>query len=270
VPKNRFPLPKSERPVKALAFVGATLEPLRPALAVRPSADTDEPPSSSLTTFYLDSGAGQCLCSCSSAFVSMEACHLQVVGMAGRLTIYGQGTAIFLASLDGREFLLRIHNCLHSYGEFNLISVSQLKLVSGNSVNFSVHCPFVRFSRSQSERLDSLAPDFIEMALNIDDGLYSLSLEPVTPSDPRFSELPMYDVTLPGQFCPLNRSLSAVVENTTLAAIPVWTTEILSSSPTSGRVLVLNSGVDFDDELRIFSDQFLAPAAIRPSGTKTI
>jgi hypothetical protein len=73
----------------------------------------------------------------------MEGCHLQVVGVAGRLNIYGQGTAVFLTSLDGREFLLRIHNCLHSYGEFNLISVSQLKLVPGNSVDFSIQCPFV-------------------------------------------------------------------------------------------------------------------------------
>ncbi len=42
VPKNRFPLPKSERPRKALAFIGAALEPLRPALVGRPRTDTDE------------------------------------------------------------------------------------------------------------------------------------------------------------------------------------------------------------------------------------
>jgi hypothetical protein len=63
----------------------------------------------------------------------------------------------------------------------------------------------------------------------------------------------------------LNRSLSAIVDNATIAAFPVWTTEVLSSSPTSGRVLALNSAMDFDDELRIFSDQFLAPAAIPPA-----
>ncbi len=88
-------------------------------------------------------------------------------------------------------------------------------------MDFSVHCPFVRFTRSQSEHSESSVPDFIEINLNIDDGLYSLSLEPVTPSDPRFYELPVFDVTLPGEFSPLNRSLSAVVDNTTIAAFPV-------------------------------------------------
>ena len=123
VPKNRFPLPKKERPRKALAFHGCDSTTPRPAFlgVSRDEADEGMSTLSSFTTFYVDSGAGQCLCSCSSAFISMEACHLQVVGIAGRLTIHGQGTAIFLASVDGVEVLLRIHNCLHSFGEFNLI-----------------------------------------------------------------------------------------------------------------------------------------------------
>ncbi len=47
--------------------------------------------------------------------------------------------------------------------------------------------------------------------------------------------------------------------------VPVWTTEVLSSPPPSGRVLALNATLDFDDELQIFSDEFLAPAAIPPA-----
>ena len=210
VPKNRFPLPKSERPQKALAYLGTAGDLPRPVLAGRIRSETEED-FSAFTTFYLDSGAGQCLCSCSSAFISMQACHLQVVGVAGRLNIYGQGTAVFLISLDGQESLLRIHNCLHSYGEFNLISVSQLKLVAGNSVDFSVQSPGVKFSRSQSEQLNSPGPDFLEFALNIEDGLYSFLVEPISPSDPRFYELPVYNITLPGDFCPLNISLCASV-----------------------------------------------------------
>jgi hypothetical protein len=135
---------------------------------------------SDFTMFYVDSGAGQCLSSCSSAFATMEAFHLQVIGVAGRLTIHGQGTAMFLVCVDGEEAILRIHNCLHSFREFNLISVSQLNLVPGNSLNFSVTNPFVRFSRGQSKRSVGFDSDFIEIPLKMDDVLYSLAMEPVT------------------------------------------------------------------------------------------
>jgi len=121
VPKHRFPVPKSGRGGAARkALVSFAL----PILACQHSVGGDFPDSTGFTTFYVDSGAGQCLCSCSSAFHSMEACHLQVVGVAGRLSIHGLGTAVFLVSVDGNETLLRIHNCLHSFGEFNLLSVS--------------------------------------------------------------------------------------------------------------------------------------------------
>jgi hypothetical protein len=50
-----------------------------------------------------------------------------------------------------------------------------------------------------------------------------------------------------------------------VCGIPEWTTEVLSVSPPVGRVLALNSALDFDDELKVFSDQFLAPAAIPPA-----
>ncbi len=135
-------------------------------------------------------------------------------------------------------------------------------------MDFSIQNPFVLFTRDQSELWDSSVPDFVEISLDIDDGLYSLSLEPVTPSDPRFYDLPTYHVTPSGDFCPLNRSMSAGAEAASLVSgigVPVWTTEVLSSPPLLGRVLALNASLDFDDELRIFSDEFLAPAAIPPA-----
>ena len=53
--------------------------------------------------------------------------------------IYSIGTALFVA-LDGNghEVVLRIHNCLFSQGEFNLISVSQLCGKPENSVDLSL------------------------------------------------------------------------------------------------------------------------------------
>jgi hypothetical protein len=101
VPKNRFPLPKSESPRKALVCIGATKE---CALIGTPRLEVGESdePLSSFTIFYIDSGAGQCLCSCSSAFVSMEACHLQVVGVAGRLPIYLRSRNCGFSRIFGR------------------------------------------------------------------------------------------------------------------------------------------------------------------------
>jgi hypothetical protein len=215
-------------------------------------------------TFYVDSGAGQCLCSCSSAFLTMEACHFQVVGVAGRLTIHGQGTTIFLVSVEGNEAILRIHNCLHSFGEFNLISVSQLKLVPGNSLDFSVQNPFLHFSRGQTPSSDFGFPTNLAVPFFIDEGLYSVFFEPVTPSDPWYGELPIFDVTPSGAFSPMTQMLSAVPRRDGDPEFPIWTTEVLSIPPRKGRVIALPAAttMDFDEELKSFSDAFLAPAAI--------
>ena len=94
------------------------------------------------TLFYVDSGAGQCLCSCDGAFINMSPCEIEILGVAGSLQIYGIGTALFVAKDDSdREVVLRIHNCLFSRGEFNLISVSQLCGKPENRVDLSVVSP---------------------------------------------------------------------------------------------------------------------------------
>ncbi len=45
-------------------------------------------------TFFIDTGAGQCMCSCVDAFDELRACAIVVVGVAGSLPIHGIGTAI--------------------------------------------------------------------------------------------------------------------------------------------------------------------------------
>jgi hypothetical protein len=99
----------------------------------------------------------------------------------------------------------------------------------------------------------------------MDDGLYSLTLKPVTPSDPRYDDLPVFDVTPPGQFIPINQLLCAVPGTLDEVTSAVWITEVLSSLPAMGRVLALNSKLEFDEELLSFSDGFLAPTAIPPA-----
>jgi hypothetical protein len=82
--------------------------------------------------FFIDSGAGQCMCSCADAFSNLRSCAIVVVGVAGSLPIHSFGTASFIAvDSSGEQRIIRIHNCLLSQnlGEddnFNLISVSQV------------------------------------------------------------------------------------------------------------------------------------------------
>ncbi len=105
--------------------------------------------------------------------------------------------------------------------------------------------------------------------MEIDEGLYALSLEQITPNDPRFSSLPSYDVTLPGLFVPAALTLGAVSMRSNDGNVggetihPPWPTAVLS--PSTGRVLAMNATMYFDEELRVFNDGFLAPAAIPPS-----
>jgi len=102
---------------------------------------------------YVDSGAGQSMCSCSSAFVDMVPCEIEITGVGGSLQVYGCGTALFLADDEsGQPFLLQIHNCLYGQGHFNLLSVSQLCQNSNNSVDFTLGSPVLVFS-SRSKNL---------------------------------------------------------------------------------------------------------------------
>jgi hypothetical protein len=86
---------------------------------------------------YVDSGAGQSLCSSSTAFSSMTPCQVEITSIAGALQIYGCGTALFLFDGgSGHPALLRVHNCLYGHGQFNLLSVSQIIQKDGNKVDF--------------------------------------------------------------------------------------------------------------------------------------
>ena len=92
--------------------------------------------------FFVDSGAGQCMCSCMEAFSNLRSCAILVVGVSGSLPVHGIGTANFIVKDDyGIERIWSLHNCLlcHSkIGEetFNLISVSQVLRTGYAKVTF--------------------------------------------------------------------------------------------------------------------------------------
>ena len=93
--------------------------------------------------FYIDSGAGQCMCSCVDAFSNLQPCAIVVVGVAGSLPVHSFGTASFLAvDFSGEQRIIRIHNCLlcekEDNDEFNLISVSQVLKTTLSTVQFNI------------------------------------------------------------------------------------------------------------------------------------
>ncbi len=88
--------------------------------------------------FFMDSGAGQCMTSCSEAFHSLDACAVMIVGVGGSMPAHVIGTACFMGFSNGLEYILQIHNCLLCHGEdgFKLLSVSQILRDPANSVVF--------------------------------------------------------------------------------------------------------------------------------------
>ncbi len=156
---------------------------------------------SSRVTFFVDSGAGQCLRSVSDAFSDLQPCCIEVTGVSGCLPIYGFGTANFVASdHQGNQLILRIPNCLFGWCEFNLLSVSQLNQVRGNRLDFGLDSPaMVLMPSPGTHRLPARIP------LVLEDVLFTLHLEPLGEEDSRFETLRKYTITLKGNLCPAIR-----------------------------------------------------------------
>ncbi len=220
--------------------------------------------STTTSTFYVDSGAGQCLSSCSNAFLTLEPCHIEVVGIAGSLPIFGIGTAVFALTLKGgTEILVRIHNCLYSFGEFSLLSVSQMRTIRRNLLDLSLHAPRIRLHSSVEDNGDN-KKKFVDIPLEIDDGLYAIAMEPISSDDSRYLSSQIFDITPPGDYTPLNQKLGGH-DGGTKSTRQMWTTMVLTVPPPIGKILTLAGSLDFHSELASFSDRFLAPAALPPS-----
>ncbi len=124
--------------------------------------------------FYVDSGAGQFLSSCSTVFMTLEPCTLEVVGVAGSLPIFGRGTAVFVLTLpDDDAVLVRIYNCLYSFGEFNLLSVSQMQTIKSNTLDLSLVSHGVRLYGEPAPLDQSVGKPYrkyVDVPFPIDDG----------------------------------------------------------------------------------------------------
>ncbi len=99
VPASRVPTPAKRREKKRglVAFLRL------------PRSSTEDAPVRCLVsgpsdwnrvTFFIDSGAGQCLCCSSSSFSDMSPCYVVVTGVSGSLQVHDCGTALFIARDD--------------------------------------------------------------------------------------------------------------------------------------------------------------------------
>jgi hypothetical protein len=152
-------------------------------------------PSSLSLLFHVDSGAGQSLCCCEDAFVSLRSCAIEVVGVSGSLPIYGAGTAAFTVTDSvGQLATVLVHNCLLSPGgSFNLLSVSQLQHSRQNSVDFNPESPHLRLQSSAG---------LCHVPLTMTDGLYSVPMASLSVNDERYLTQPIFDLTEKGRYVP--------------------------------------------------------------------
>jgi hypothetical protein len=200
--------------------------------------------------------------------MTLEPCTLEVVGVAGSLPIFGRGTAIFVLTLmGGEEMLVRIHHCLYSFGEFNLISVSQMQALPRNILDLSLVSPRLRLYCSGVSGESSPASrkrQFVDIPLIMDDGLYCLHLDPISTDDPRLLELQIFDITPPGEYEPVTQRIDRFC-GAAKTTLPLWTTSTFHTPPPTGRIYSLSGALDFHSQLQSFSDGFLAPAGLPPA-----
>ena len=214
-------------------------------------------------TFYVDSGAGQCMCSCIGAFSCLRPCAILVVGVSGSLPVHGVGTANFLvADSDGVERIWRIHNCLLCHkieGEedFNLLSVSQLLRTKMTNISFGNE------SSSMTLKSKKRGEDYVFPFKPVD-GLYSVSCVPISENDLRFGKVVCLEVT--PQEDPMMSAGSARNDVTCGMAVQkspsslgMWTVKVLWVGK-SRTLAAVPKG--FGEDLDNFCSSYIAPLSI--------
>ena len=217
--------------------------------------------------FFMDSGAGQCMCSCVEAFSVIRPCAILVVGVSGSLPIHGIGTANFIVQdSTGKERIWKIHNCLLSHRsdgeeEFNLISISQILRTRNIEVSFGMDSSVITV-KSKNQIGD------FKFDICSEDGLYHINAEPISSNDWRFNNVVSVDFTLDNDLSvPATSNHSDVIgpEMKSPSRLGTWFVKVLWM----GTVKMLTGMVDgFGDELAEFCNDYIAPLSI-PAAKKT-
>ncbi len=212
-------------------------------------------------SWYVDSGAGQSITSCSEAFCTLTPCAILVVGVAGTMSVHGMGTARFITIIGGKQVILTIHNCLLCHGEtFNLLSVSQLLRSTDNSIIFREGDSKIHLKHNECEQY---------LGLREEEGLYKMSMHPLNVNDKRHASLPQYDVTSendPRLFEEMqdphhNERINAMALKAP-SSLGVWTRKVLWMGERG------ISTTEYDDNLKDFCKSYFSPIS-QPEGKKT-
>ena len=196
---------------------------------------------------------------CSEAFHSLRPCAILVVGVAGSMPAHGIGTACFVATADGKEYVVKIHNCLLCHGEerFNLLSVSQTLRTKRNDITFSADGSRLQAMGSDDSR-DRTAFDLIA-----NDGLYELGMVPLYIDDPRVDSLPCVDLTLQDDPCLWDNNVKhkGLVTMRSPTKLGVWHCKVLWISQKIGMQGIKH---EYDAPERVL--QILSCSAVAASG----
>jgi hypothetical protein len=149
-----------------------------------------------------------------------------------------------------------VHNCLLCQtGHFNLLSVLQLQASNLHSVDFSLELPHLHLTVPSGD---------FHVPLILTDGLYSLTMEPLSINDPRYARNPRFVLTAPGRYVPPTITVTPPGSPPPLGN---WICRLFVAPSPRRRVLAfpLTNGPAFGENLKDFCQQFLVPLAIPPS-----
>ena len=206
------------------------------------------------------------MCACSEAFLTLRACAVLVVGVAGTMPVHGIGTACFLVKQNGKEYIVKIHNCLLCHGEdqFNLISVSQMLRARTNSVTFSADDSRLEMGNENDGKVKTI------FKLKEHEGLYELEVSPLCVDDERIRTTAILDLTLENDphLWDKDRGKQECANMKAPTKLGTWYCRALWVSVKVGMQRTSNECKEYDEHLKEFCDSYFVPPT-QPSAKRT-
>jgi hypothetical protein len=203
------------------------------------------------------------MCACSEAFHSLRACAVLIVGVAGTMPAHGIGTACFMVKQNGRECIVKIHNCLLCHGEdqFNLISVSQLLRARTNSITFSADDSRLEMDNDNEDGLKTI------FKLKEHEGLYELEVSPLSVDDERMRSAFCLDLTLENDphLWDKDKEKRGLFDMKAPTKLGTWYSRALWVSLKVGMQEISQ---EYDSHLKEFCDSYFVPPT-QPSAKRT-
>ena len=174
---------------------------------------------------------------------------------------HGIGTACFIVKYNGKEHVLKVHNCLYCHGEevFNLISVSQMLRLKTNEITFTAGASRIEMVECKENKSDSMT-----IGLREADGLYELEVSPLFCDDERIGTLPSWNLTLendPHLWKESGKKRDCAIATKAPSRLGVWHCKVLSIS----RKIGLGAQGDYEEHLKEFCESYFVPPSQPPA-----